>query len=74
MNSDASARRRNTHCVCSFEREPNRGVKMRGFLGRNTELERIKLVDIIDETSFGAVVISRLILATVKYIQPSFRW
>ena len=51
----------------SFEGEPNRGIKVCGFLGRDTKLERIELVDAIDETGFCAVVFSRFILATCKH-------
>ena len=51
----------------SFEGEPDRGVKVCGFLSRDTKLEGIELVDAVDETRLRAVVFSRLILATCKH-------
>ena len=66
MNSDVNAEGRDTHCLSSFEGEPDCGVEVGGFLSRDTKLERIELVDAVDETGLRAVVFSRLVLATCK--------
>ena len=40
---------------------------MGSFLSQDTKLERIELIDAIDETGLCAVVFSRLVLATCKH-------
>ena len=52
----------------SFEGEPDRRIKVGGFLSQDTKLERIELIDAVDETGLRAVVFSRLVLATCKHM------